>query len=136
MGRGVNAPTPPPSIREPEELVVREALPQGMHLVDVERLLLRERLAGDEEDRRHTEAFEHGECELELAAEAIVEGDYAGALRQRALARDGREQVVSRDELERATDELELRGESYRRDRKDRARLGGRLGRDVVVADG
>jgi hypothetical protein len=122
--------------REREELGVRDTFPQGVHLVDVKRPPLRERRAGDEEDRRHAEPVEHRNGELGLAAEAVVEGDDARALRQRDLARDRCEQLVARDEFVRAANQLELRGESVDRDREDRARLGRRLGRDVVVTDG
>jgi len=121
--------------REPEQLVVRDALPQGVHLVDVEPLLLGDRLPGDEEDRRHAEPLEHRNRELELAAEPVVEGDDAGALGQRGFSGDRCEQVVPRHELERAADQLELGGEPGGRHGKDRPRLGRRLGRDIVVAD-
>jgi hypothetical protein len=104
--------------------------------VHVEGPPLRERLARDEEDRRHAEILENGQRELALAAEAVVEGDGAGPLGERRLAGRGCDELVAGDELPRAAEELELRTQAVRGDGEDRARLARRLCRDVVVTDG
>jgi hypothetical protein len=103
--------------------------------VDVEHALLGERLPGDEEDRRDPELVEDGQRQVDLAAQAVVEGDDARALRERMLARDRREQVVARDELPRAAEQLELCAERADRDGEDRPWASRRLGGDVVVTD-
>jgi hypothetical protein len=104
--------------------------------VHVEGSVLRERLAGNEEDGRHAELLQDGQRELGLAAEAVVEGDGAGPLGERRVAGRGRDELVTGDELPRAAEEFELRPQAVRRDREDRARLARRLCRDVVVTDG
>ena len=117
-----------------EQPAVVQALPQRVDLVHRERAALRQRLAGNEEDRGDAELLEDGQRQLELAAQPVVEGHDAGALREGSLPGHGRDELVARDELVRPPEQLELRRERPRRDREDRAALP-LFGGHVVVAD-
>jgi hypothetical protein len=72
---------------------------------------------------------------LELAAQAVVERDEAGAFGQRAAVLDRRDEVVPGDELKRAPEDLELGGEVAGRDGEDRPWRRDGLRSDVVVTD-